>query len=135
MTSPTHRNVDVVLRVFADWNRGARDFDLDEIADDVRIHAKLGMRREPYVGRAGLREWVAEIEDSFGRFELHPDEVSSGPDHVLVLGRASMAGSQSGVPLEQPIGWVVDFRDGLLVELRIHLSHDEARADAARLSD
>lgn len=72
-------------------------------------------------------EWHAVWED----LNVVVSEVRSPRDgSVFVFGGLHGTGVGSGVGLERPFGWVFQFEDGLIREVRAYLSRDEALAAA-----
>jgi ketosteroid isomerase-like protein len=49
---------------------------------------------------------------------------------VLVLGDLHMRGRESGVELDQPLGWLLTFRDGKLLRYEVFADQGEARRAA-----
>ena len=115
------------------WNDGERDpsamsFDL---ADGFELESALTGR--VFAGRDGLIEWMAEIDENFESWRLRIDEVREvAPDRHLVLGGVHLRGRGSGVELDQPIGWVLDFEGETLARLRNLADHESAIAAAQR---
>ena len=130
----SRENVELAVDLFDRWT--ARDFDFlfESSLPDVEIYsrfASLGV--EPFRGPDGVRQWVAEIEQSFGRFKVRTDEFVDLGDRVLVLGGIDLEGKASGVEIDQPMGWLLELRDGKLARMFFYSSHAEAR-EAAGLS-
>jgi SnoaL-like domain len=109
------------------WNAGIRDPDRmgQGLTDDFELYSALTGR--VFNGRDGLIEWMAEIDDSFDAWNLRIDEIRPvGEDRFLVLGGVHLHGRGSGVEFDQPIGWVVEFENGLTRRLFNFASHEEA---------
>ena len=62
---------------------------------------------------------------------FRPDSVAR-LDRFLILGRVHLRGRGSGVELDQPIGWVLDFEGESLARLRNLADHESAIAAAQR---
>jgi ketosteroid isomerase-like protein len=86
-----------------------------------------------YRGREGFAAYWSDFQASFDSMEFQePSFEAVGEDTVLVLGRIRLRGHESGVPLEQDIGWVFHLDDdGKVVAGETHLTQDAARAAAA----
>jgi hypothetical protein len=111
------------------WNAGERDPDQlgTGLTDGFELHSALTGRT--FHGRQGVVDWMAEIDESFGAWNLRIDEVrAAGPDRYLVLGSVHLEGRGSGVSFDQPIGWVVEFEGDLTRRLLNFASHEEAIA-------
>ena len=71
----------------------------------------------------------------FGTWKEYRFEVESMlevKDRVLVVGRERGISKTSGVEINQLVGLVITFRDGLIVETKVFRDPDQARA-AVRL--
>ena len=123
-------NVEVVRRAFECWREGDYDalleFFLSTSAPDVELHSRIaGLAGEPFRGHDGLRTWLWEIQDNFERFEPWLDDArDAGNDRVVALGGISF--TAGGVDMDTPMGWVQEFRDGLLRCMRFYRSPEEA---------
>ncbi len=76
---------------------------------------------------------MAEIDEQFEEWYSSPEswtELDGG--RVLVLGELHMRGRESGVELDQPLGWLLTFRDRRLLRMEVLAGHEEARRAAAR---
>jgi ketosteroid isomerase-like protein len=128
-------NVEIVREGFARWNEGDYDFLFESAAPDVELLSRFGsLTGEPYRGREGVREWLADIQQNFERFDLWLDDVRDLGDDVLAIGGIEMRARGSGVDLKEPMGWVLEFRDGLLARMRFYAQPAEA-LEAVGLSE
>ena len=116
---------DLVRDVYSRWNEGEREFDDDVFAPSLAIHSAL--TGDVYEGVEGLQTWTAEIDDQFKDWNLVIDEIESvSEERVLVRGEIQMKGRQSGVAIDQPASWVIDFEDGRMISLRNFIGRDKA---------
>jgi ketosteroid isomerase-like protein len=125
--------VELVRRLWDEWNRGDRESGLDpEITHpDIELHTRFSsLQGEPYRGYEGLRQWMHDIDEQFDEWQVVAGEIREHGNRVLVLGQIHLRGRESGVELDQPFGWIVDFRDDRFVRLETHLTHEEAIAAA-----
>ena len=109
------------------WNAGERDPDTlgNGLAEGFVVESALTGR--VFRGRQGLVDWMAEIDENFGAWNLRIDEIRAvAADRYLVLGGVHMRGRGSGVEFDQPIGWVVEFEGELTSRLRNFASHAAA---------
>ena len=114
------------------WNAGVRDPDAMGygLAEGFVLESALTGR--VFHGREGLVEWMAEIDENFGAWNLRIDEIrAAGQDRYVVLGGVHLEGRGSGLELDQPIGWVIEFEGELTTRLRNFTSHEEAIEAAA----
>jgi ketosteroid isomerase-like protein len=131
----SRENVERIRDLFDQWR--ARNYDaLTEAAQpDVEIYSRFAsLGGEPFRGAEGVRQWVEEIEQNFGRFEVRTGDFRDLGDRVLALGSIGLQGKSSGVEIEQPMGWLCEFQDGKLARIFFYSSHAEA-LEAAGLSE
>jgi ketosteroid isomerase-like protein len=131
----SQQNLELARDLFERWT--ARDFDaLMEVAvPNVEIFSRFAsLGGEPYRGEEGLRRWIAEIEASFGQFDVHTSDFRDLGDRVLVLGDIRLEGKVSGIQMDQPMGWLLELEDGRLARMFFYSSHAEA-LEAAGLSE
>jgi ketosteroid isomerase-like protein len=122
-------NAQVVRSGFARWNEGDYDFFFESAAPDVELLSRFGsLNGEPYRGHEGVREWLADIEQSFERFDLWLDEVRDLGDDVLAIGGINLRARGSGLDMKQPMGWIFEFRGGRLARMRFYSQPAEALA-------
>lgn len=64
------------------------EFFLSTSSPNVELFSRLGsFNGEPYRGHDGIREWLADIDETFERFLPWHDELRPmGHDRILVLG-------------------------------------------------
>jgi ketosteroid isomerase-like protein len=120
----SQQNVEIVRGLFERWNRGERDFSDDEVDATVQIQSRF--QGEPYRGRDGLLRWMRDIDDHFSEWRLVVDEWRERGDKVIALGRVRLRGEGSGLAFDQPMGWLIEVRDGRLLSLQTF--PDPARA-------
>jgi ketosteroid isomerase-like protein len=123
----SQENVELVREGFARWNEGDYDFFFDDTASDIELFSRFGsLTGEPYRGHRGVREWLADIQQSFERFDLWLDDVRDLGDDVLALGGIELRARGSGLDMTEPMGWVFEFRDGRVARMRFYASPAEA---------
>jgi ketosteroid isomerase-like protein len=124
----SRENVELVQEGFARWNDGDFGFFLDNAAPDIELLSRFGsLTGEPYRGHAGVRQWLAEIQQNFERFELWLDEAVDLGDAVLAIGGVDVRARGSGIDIKEPMGWVVEFREGRVARLRFYSPPGDAR--------
>ena len=125
----SQESVELVREGFARWNEGDYDFLFNSAAPDIELLSRFGsLTGEPYRGHEGVREWLADIEQSFERFDLWLDDVRDLGEDVLAIGGINMRARGSGLDMNQPMGWVVEFRDGRVARMRFFATPAEALA-------
>jgi ketosteroid isomerase-like protein len=110
----------------------SRDLEtLSRIADpEIEIHAVTGIamdRSEPYRGTAGISDYLADVGRAWEDIHLYPHEfIELDSDRVLVLGRARVRAA--GTTVDTPNAWIWEFRDGLIVRVRVLGEPDSMKA-------
>lgn len=126
-------NLEIANQMFIWWNLG--DHDVAEYAGidpEIEAHTPLSSTKgTPYRGHEGVRQWVADIDEQFEEWYSRPEEfIDLGDGRVLVIGELHMRGRESGIEFDQPMGWVLSFRDGMLHRYEVFADPDEARGVA-----
>jgi ketosteroid isomerase-like protein len=84
-----------------------------------------------YRGRAGTREWFANLGEVFESFSVEASAMRDLGDQLLILGTLHGRGRGSGAPVESPVGIVVELdADGIPRRGIAFASHAEALAHA-----
>jgi ketosteroid isomerase-like protein len=123
-------NAERVRRAFERWNAGDHTAPLDEIHPDAEVRTVIGgaFSGEPFRGHQGVREWLGGLDENFDRWQLDIGEIREEDETVVLLGYIRARGRGSGVELDQAVGWVIRFRDGLFWRMQTFFSHEEALA-------
>ena len=125
-------NVAATRNIFAIWN--TREFEalIPLVADDVEWEpaTMAAVEGGSYRGIEGLRQFFDEWDKAWTKWEVEPAEVQDLGDRVLVLGHVQAEARGSGLPLDQQVGYLFRFRDGLLAWGATFFDHDSARAAA-----
>jgi ketosteroid isomerase-like protein len=128
----SQENVEIVRQGVARWRVGDDDVLLDFLitnsTPDIELYSRFGgFSGEPYRGHDGVRAWVADIRENFERFDPWLDEARPvGDDRVLAFGGIRFRARESGVDMAERMGWVYEFRDGLLRRMIFYGSSSEA---------
>ena len=84
-----------------------------------------------YRGRAGFAQYLRDFEASFAEMDPRdPTFEEVGEDTVLVRVHMRVRGMESGVPLEQQIGWVFRFDGNRIGYGETFMSWEAAEAEA-----
>jgi ketosteroid isomerase-like protein len=125
-------NVELVREGYARWRAGGLDLALDFLlanaTPDIELYSRFGgLSGTPYRGHDGLRAWLAEIQETFERFEPWLDEAREvGDGRVVASGGISFRARESGVDMAERLGWVYEFRNGRLRRMMFYASPGEA---------
>jgi ketosteroid isomerase-like protein len=121
-------NVELVSQAFDAY--GGRDVDrlLSYLDQTFELRSAIvgGAEGQAYLGHDGVRNWLADVDESFADVTIDPSEFRDLGDRVLVFGRIRAVGRESGAQLDSPTGWVVTVRNGKLVRADGFLSRAEA---------
>jgi anti-sigma regulatory factor (Ser/Thr protein kinase)/ketosteroid isomerase-like protein len=124
------RNVEVVRELFEAF--AARDVERTlEVVDRGVMMEPLSTeveRRSPYLGANGLRRYLADLEDTWDKFDVTIASMSSGGDHVVALGQ--IHAQRRDLVADDPAGFAFKLRDGKVVWAKVYRSHEEALAAA-----
>jgi ketosteroid isomerase-like protein len=125
-------NVELIREGVERFNAGDRGFLAAQMHPDAEIHSRFSMAlgEEPYRGPDGVRAWMEELDRSFDQFFITHDDVRDLGDRVLALGHVQLRARESGLAMQQPMGWIDEVRDGKLSRLLFFTSHAEALAAA-----
>jgi ketosteroid isomerase-like protein len=85
------------------------------------------LTNETYHGYDGVRRWMAEIDDQFENWRVSIDQFrNASQGRLLALGAVHLRGRGSGVEFDQPMGWLLTFAGGLLIDLTTIPDHAQA---------
>ncbi len=96
--------------------------------DQVEFHSLVSVAEGGfYRGIDGLRQWGAMADDMWTDFHIELlDVIDASDDRVLVLLRLTGRARSSGVPLDQRVAQVWQWRDGLLWRNTAYSNHEDA---------
>jgi ketosteroid isomerase-like protein len=122
------QNVQIARRTFEALR--ARDIDgLVELYDpDIEFEPLTGMQVEigGYRGHAGVRRPFEEITHVWEVMLPYADDVRGMDDQVIILGGCAVRGRGSGAISDNPMAWVLTFREGKVLRHRAYRSREEA---------
>jgi ketosteroid isomerase-like protein len=121
-------NVEIVKRAIDAFNQRDIDGLADLMTSDFEFIPALVsvVEGDSYRGREGIERYFAEISDAWEEIRIVAEEMRDFPDCVLVLGRIEGRGRGSGVPVDAPLGFVVDVRGGKMSRTRGYVDQGEA---------
>jgi ketosteroid isomerase-like protein len=131
----SQENVDLAYEARAAYDRGGVEAMLHYFDPDVELVAPPQWP-DDRIGRGhdGVKQVFAAWAAQFDDFTFDPPEriIDAGADRVVVLlnQRGRIKGSQA--ELEQPVGLVLDAREGKAIRWRAYLSWEEALSSAGR---
>jgi ketosteroid isomerase-like protein len=82
---------------------------------------------EPYIGYAGLEQWMRDLDEQFVEWRVRIDEAREVGNAVIAFGAIHVKGRTSGVAVDQSAAGIVDFgTDQRITRARIYLDPAEA---------
>jgi ketosteroid isomerase-like protein len=117
-----------VRRLFERWNAGDRSIPPADLDPAVELESPLSsVLGRPYRGQAGIAQWIRDVDEQFAEWRLRVDDVREVGNAVIAIGGIHLRGRNSGVALDQPGAWVVEFgSDHRITRVRIYLEADAA---------
>ena len=99
----------------------------DEEMELVAVTGEEVGRAEPYRGREGLSQYLADIERVWEELRVTPSTVERLGERLLVVGRVYVRSRELGIR-DMPAGWIWCLRDGRFVRGEVFADPDQARA-------
>lgn len=97
----------------------------DEEMEFFPVTAEEVGRPAPYVGPAGLRDYLDDVSSVWEELLITPQEVLARGGRVLVRGRVYLRSREAGIR-DMPAAWIWDLRDGLFVRGEVFVDPVEA---------
>src|SRR4051795_9675163 len=132
----SQENVEVVRSLFAALNLGERERTIGFAHPEVVLDATRSVfNPKTYVGRDGLRQWLADMDDVWEEMHSERNEFIDAGDRVVVIGRLVGKGKGSGVEVGSPNGTILTIRDGLVIRSETGYTNGREALEAAGLSE
>jgi ketosteroid isomerase-like protein len=127
-------NVRLTEQLFERWNGGLHEVDPQFVEPEVELHSSLSSADiAPYRGYDGVRQRVADIEERFEAWRMELDHAKQLDDgRVLASGVIRARGRGSDVEVEQPVEWLLTFRDERLVRYETFVDEEADPAGIAQ---
>jgi uncharacterized protein (TIGR02246 family) len=127
----SEQDVRLVRQVFEAINRRDLQAMLDAYHPDADMSTLTSelVSGKPYRGHTGIREYFSSFADVWEELRLEPEEIRDLGDRILVVGRWSSRGRESGAEVESPAAWIFAVRDGRIVFSRAYRDAEEALGD------
>ncbi len=84
-------------------------------------------REAPYSGKAGLRDYLADVATVWEELQISPAEVESRGEALLVRGRVYARSRELGIR-DVPVAWIWQLRDGRFVRGEVFPDPEQATA-------
>jgi ketosteroid isomerase-like protein len=124
-------NVTLVRTAIDAYNR--RDLaDLCRLmTDDVELRPPVSaLTGRAYLGHAGIKRWLRDVDESFASAEIVPLELSDLGDRVLALAEFKVESHGGRVPLGSELGLLCDIAEGRIATWLGFFNHADAREAA-----
>jgi ketosteroid isomerase-like protein len=114
-------DIDVVRAIYTAF--AARDIEgaIARLSPDCELHlrgtAALIGRTEPYRGHEGMREYYADVQQTWEDLVLFAEDFRAIPGAVVVMGHVE--GKVAGEPIRRTAVWTWKVRDGKATEVRV----------------
>jgi ketosteroid isomerase-like protein len=135
---PSH--LALVRRLYDCFNRREEEC-IVELCDDTMeffpvVTAEAVGRDAPYSGRAGLRDYLADVAEVWEELQISPSEVEARGQTLLVRGRVYARSRELGIR-DVPVAWIWQVRDGLFVRGEVFPDPEQAveRFAAGRVTE
>ena len=119
-TSGTSPNIELVRSAYVAFN--ARDADrLCELMSpdgELYPYAIQEARVKGYHGHAGLRQYIADVEEQFTDFRVELDHYSEAADDVVYVRGHLHGHTKDLLEVDLPVGWLWTVRDGRLLRMQ-----------------
>jgi uncharacterized protein len=127
----SEQDVELVRRVFQAINERDVDAMLDAYHPDADLSTLTSelVQGNAYRGHSGIREYFSSFADVWEELHLEPEEIRDLGDRILVVGRWSSRGKESGAAVESPAAWIFAVRDGRIVFTRAYRDAEDALSD------
>jgi ketosteroid isomerase-like protein len=133
----SQENVEAFKRAVAAYNRRDIDTFVDAFDPEVEWYSltqvMFGGEQAVYRGHPGIREGVSDIDEALAEMQIECSEIQELAETLVVIGRVRGHGRASGVQLDSPINWVVDFRGGRITRMKDYLDAKNALEAAGLL--
>ena len=132
----SQENVEIARSIFEALNRGDRERGIELAHPEVVLDATRNVfNPKTYVGKDGLRQWLADTDDVWEGMRTEQNEFIDAGDRVVVIGRLVGKGKGSGVEVARPNATVLTIRNGLLIRSETSFTDRREALKAVGLSE
>lgn len=119
----------LVRRLYDCFNRRDEDC-IREICDEAMeffpvVTAEVVGREAPYVGPAGLRQYLTDVEEVWEELQIAAGRQQWRGPRVLVRGRVYARSRELGIR-DLPIAWIWEVREGAFVRGEVYPDPEQA---------
>src|SRR5919201_288263 len=125
----SQENVDAFKRGTAAFNRRDIEAALEGLDPDVEWHPALlssvAGKQTVIRGHDGVRDWLRDVDEAFGETQTEFPDIRDLGDRLVAIGHLKASGKASGTPIESPLCYVIDFKNGKQIRVRTYLDAKE----------
>jgi ketosteroid isomerase-like protein len=132
----TEKPETLIERLFEAFNRRDEESMTAVCHEEMEFYAVTGQavgRSEPYVGPAGLHDYLGDVAKAWEELLITPMEVEREGDRLLVRGRVYVRSRELGIR-DMPVAWIWAMRDGRFVRGEVFADPAEAALRFAMIS-
>jgi ketosteroid isomerase-like protein len=124
----SQENVEMFWRSIEAFNARDDDAMTGLITDDFEFAPYLAgaIETTSYRGSEGLRKYRSDADAAWEKIEVRVDSLRDLGDRVIAFGELRGRGRGSGLDIQAPLTWLVDFREGKLSNVRGYETRQEA---------
>jgi ketosteroid isomerase-like protein len=131
----SEQNIQTMRTVIEAFNRRDGNAFAGCLSDDAEIvPIRVAVEGTTYRGANAAQLYCAAVEDSWEGLRWELEDVRSGDDWVLALGRIRGRGRDSGVEIDAHGGWLASFEDGLITRFQTFPERGQALRSAGLTS-
>jgi ketosteroid isomerase-like protein len=123
-------NVEAFRRAVEAYNRRDIDAFLDAFDPKAESHPLLltmfGQEATVYRGHEGMRQFVRDVDEVLPEMQVGGLEIRDLGERIVASGRLHARGRASGVEIEAPISWLVEFESGRVTRVSEYLDFADA---------
>ena len=124
----------LIQRLFQAFNQRDANAIVELCSEQMEFASVTGGeagRENPYSGRQGLSDYLADVEKVWEELLITPGRVERRGDRLLVLGRVYVRSRELGIR-DMPAAWIWELRDGSFVRGEVFVDPEQALARFAR---
>jgi len=131
------KNSELILAGYEAWNRDDLDAYLETLHPDVELHTS-GLFPDfdsVYRGHTEVAEFWHRLHEPWKEFHIEIEQIVEEGPFFSVTGRLRAKGVDSGVAVDMRFAHALRVRDGLLAQIVVRRTVEEAREDLHRMAD
>lgn len=123
----SQENVENAWRAIEAFNSGDLDRAFEWTDPEIEwVVAREHPNAATHRGRDAVASYFREWQDTLNEMHLNIDRVVEAGDSVVTIGKVSGVGAGSGAPIEIPIAFVSEVREGKTVRVEEYLNPGQA---------